>query len=570
MNQTNQNMNNQDRNQDFDVGHLVDDKRLRHLLNTVIREVKDYALDQIEHIKKLTDIGIALSVEKDIIHLLEMIVDEARSLSNADAGTLYILNKEKTHLSFEILQNDTMGTRLGGTSGKPISLPEVPLYIEQKENYSNVSSYVALTGKRINIKDVYETDRFNLTGTRKYDASTGYRSKSMLVIPLKNHENKIIGVLQLLNAMDEETGKVVAFSSEYEDLIVSLASQAAIALTNVQLLQELKDLFYSFIKSIATAIDEKSPYTGGHINRVVALTMMIADEINKCQHEPFKDVQFDEHELDELRIAAWMHDVGKVTTPEYVVDKSTKLETIMDRIYFVETRFQLIEKMFENQALQQKISVLQQGHDQQNKIRQIEAELVLKIAALREEFSFIKSCNRTGEFMSDDKIDRIKEISRKTYPSTTGPQPYLTENEVENLCIRKGTLLQTEREIIENHARMTLKITEQLPFPEKLSRVPEFASGHHEKLDGSGYPKGLSAADLPWQSRIMAIADVFEALTAKDRPYKEPMKLSQALKILGFMKKDQHIDPDIYDLFIGQKLYLAYAQKELNDEQIDL
>jgi HD-GYP domain-containing protein (c-di-GMP phosphodiesterase class II) len=556
-------------NFDIDFDNLSKDKGLNKLLKSVIVEVKSYAEDQIKHIMQLTRIGLALSAEKNIKKLLEVIVDYARDLSHADAGTLYILDDDKEHLRFEIMQNDTMKTRIGGTSGVEISLPKVPLHSDGKPNYYNVSSYTALTGETINIPDVYKAKEFDFTGPREYDASTGYRSKSMLVIPMKNHENNIIGVLQLLNSQIPETGEVVAFSKDYVDLVASLASQAAVALTNTQLIQDLKNLFYSFIKSIATAIDEKSPYTGGHITRVVDLTMMIAEGINKTDHGPFKDVLFNEDELEELRLAAWMHDVGKITTPENVIDKSTRLQAIFDRTHLVETRFQMIAKSIESEYLQRKIELLQNGISDESKIKIMNQELAHKIRDLGEELKFIKACNNPGEFMSDEKIDRIKKIAQKNYVSPDGEHPYLTEDEVENLCIRKGSLTDKERNIIENHAGMTLKILNELPFPAKLANVPEFASSHHEKLDGSGYPRGLSEKDLSLQSRIMAIADVFEALTAKDRPYKEPMKLSKAVKIMEFMKQDKLIDGDVYDLFLESRFIYEYAKKQMAPEQID-
>ena len=526
--------------------------------------------NQQKYIKQLAEIGLALSAEKNISKLLEMIVDEARDLSNADAGTLYIVDDDKMHLCFEIMQNDTMKTRMGGTSGIEITLPKVPLYINGQPNHSNVSSYTALTGEIVNIPDVYEAEGFDFTGPRKYDSTTGYRSKSMLVIPMKNHENEIIGVLQLLNAKDIKTGEVVSFFTEYVNLVASLASQAAVALTNTQLIQDLKNLFYSFIKSIATAIDEKSPYTGGHIKRVVFLTMMLAEEINKAADGPFKNVYFNEDEMEELRLAAWMHDVGKITTPEYVVDKSTKLQTISDRISLIETRFYLIAKLIENKYLNQKIKVLKNGENIKTEIKRIDQKLGDEIGLLYNELDFIKTCNNPEESMDDDKIKKIKSIAEKTYLLDNKKHYYLTEDEVKNLCIRKGSLTKEERKIIENHAAMTLKILKQLPFPRKLANVPEYAAAHHEKLDGSGYPRGLTEKEMPFQSRIMAVADIFEALTAKDRPYKKAMKLSQAVKIMGFMKKDKHIDPDIYDLFINNHLFYDYAKKEMTPEQIDV
>jgi HD-GYP domain-containing protein (c-di-GMP phosphodiesterase class II) len=490
-----------------------------------------------------------------------MIVFEARAMVNADAGTLYITDKSKNHLNFKIVQNDTLNIRMGGTSGIEINFPSIPLYPEGKPNHYNVSSHVAISGEIVNIPDVYQAEGFDFTGPKKYDAKTGYRSKSMLVIPLTNHENDIIGVLQLLNAKNPDTGDIIGFSDEYVDDIASIASQAAVALTNTQLIQDLTDLLYAFIKSIAMAIDEKSSYTGGHIKRVVDLSMMIAEKINESKVPPFKDISFNNDEMEELHIAAWMHDIGKITTPEYVVDKSTKLQTIFDRIILVETRFNLIAKLIENKFLERKLELIQKGAGKQD-IERLDSELETELKSVQNDLEFIKASNLPGEFMSDDKINRIREIAAKTYLLAEGEHPYLVEEEVENLTVRKGSVTEKERKIIENHSAVAYKMLSQLPFPKKLHNVPLYASEHHEKLDGSGYPKGLTLDNLPLQSRIIAVADIFEALTARDRPYRKPINVSQALKIMDFMKKDNHIDPDIYELFVESKLYEKYMERE--------
>ncbi|MBF0452767.1 MAG: GAF domain-containing protein [Candidatus Magnetomorum sp.] len=545
------------------------DKALNSLLKDVLGKIKTYGEEHIDNVNKLIQIGLALSIEKDINVLLEKIVDEARSLTNADAGTLYICNEPRKNLTFTILQNDTMNTRLGGTSGKEINLPSVPLYIDDQPNYANVSSYVALTGKTVNIPDVYEAKDFDFTGPRKYDQTTGYRSKSMMVHPLTNHESDVIGVLQLLNAQDSDTGEIIPFAKEYNLLIGALASQAAIALNNAQLIKSMKELLYSFIEIIAKAIDEKSPYTGGHIKLVVELSMMIAEKINETTTGPFKDKYFNADELEELRLAAWMHDVGKITTPEYVVDKSTKLETIFDRIYLIELRFQLIEQLIEN-MFEKKICKARLINMSEKDIQEITNERDRDIQMIQDDFRFIQDCSHTAEFMEMEKIDRIKEIAEKTYIYDGKVTHYLTQDETENLCIRRGTLTDQERKIIENHSIMTYKMLEPLPFPKHLLNVPLYASGHHEKVNGSGYPMGVNSPELSYQARIMAIADIFEALTAQDRPYRGPMKLSKAIDILRSMKTSGHIDPDIFDLFISSGIYLEYAHKVLKEEQIDI
>lgn len=522
---------------------------------------------QLEHLYKYAEIGMALSGESNVNRLLEMIVHEAREITRADAGTLYMVDEEGLALNFVILQNDTMKVRMGGTSGVPVKLPPVPLLRDGEPNHGNVSSYVALTGELVNIADVYESEAFDFTGPRKYDEATGYRSKSMLVIPMRNHENDIIGVLQLLNAKDQ-CDETIEFSDDHVALIASLASQAAAALTKTRLIQDLKDLFYAFIKSIAGAIEEKSPYTGGHINRVVDLTMMMAEKIDAMTEGPFADVHFTEEDLEEIKLAAWLHDVGKITTPESVVDKANKLETIFDRVHFVAQRFDLIAKAMESDCLRRILDLVKAGAGA-DALAAEEESTRAALAQLAEEKAFILSCNEPGEFMSDDRIARMHEIGAKAYPVDGQDVAYLTDNEMENLSIRKGTLTGDERKVIENHATMTGKILGELPFPKKLARVPEYAAAHHEKVDGSGYPLGLGGENLPLQARIMAVADIFEALTAKDRPYKKPMPLSQAVKILGFMKKDKHVDADVHDLFMASGLFKEYAKKELNPEQFD-
>lgn len=544
--------------------------RLKKLLETVYNEVQSFAGLQTNSLRRLSQIGIALSAEKNINKLLEMIVDGARDFTNADAGTLYIVDDENKILNFVIIQNDTLKIRIGGVSGGKIDLPPVPLEVSEKPNYSNVSSFCALTGEMVNIPDVYEAEEFDFTGPRKYDEQTGYRSQSMLVIPLRNHENDIIGVLQLLNAKDSSTNEVIPFAAEYTDMVSSLASQAAVALENAQLIEDLKRLFDSFIQGIATAIDEKSPYTGGHIRRVTELTMMIAKKINETKQGKFAKVYFSEDELEELRIATWLHDVGKITTPEYIADKATKLETIFDRINLLLTRFDLIIQEAENKYLKEKLKLLEKGEVDSAEMQRLEEKYDEEIKNLQAEKNFIEKCNTPGENMSDEKAQLLEIISKKTFQSNGKKSKYISDEELKNLQIRRGTLTPEERKIIENHVTMSIKILQNLPFPKKLSHVPEYAGGHHEMMDGSGYPYGLEGDQLPLQARIMAIADIFESLTAKDRPYKKPMKLSETIKILSSLCQNNKIDPDVYDLFISSDLHKEYAKRELNKEQIDL
>ena len=524
-----------------------------------------------EILRRYVKIGIALSAEKNISRLLEMIVSEARYLSSADAGTLYLVDKEKKALRFAIMQNTAM-EKEADTEKKPmVPLKDVPLYdSDGNENHANVSTHVALTGKPVNIPDVYKAGEFDFTGPRAYDAATGYRSTSMLVIPLKNHESSIIGVIQLLNAIDTDTGEIIPFNAERGVMVASLSSLAAVALTNAQLITDLKNLFNAFIKSIATAIEQKSPFTGGHIKRVVDLTMAIAAGINEKASGPFRDVSFTNDEIEELRISAWMHDVGKIAVPEHIVNKETKLHVLCDQFNVIETRYALIRQLTETAFLNKKIRMLTSGEASDPAIDQLDRDLNEQLKELDQECQFLKTCNQPGEFLDDAAISRIREISKKTYEVDGQPMPFLTPFEVENICIRRGTLNATERKTIENHALMTLNILEALPFPKNLRHVPDYAGGHHERPDGTGYPRGLSGDDLSLQARIMAIADIFESLTAKDRPYREPIRLSEAIRIMEQMKKDNQIDPDIFELFKTDHIFRRYAEKELHPGQIDL
>lgn len=514
--------------------------------------------DQVEH---LIQVGIALSGEKNIDRLLEIIVEEARKLTNADAGTLYIMSDDETELIFAIVQNNSLNIHMGGLSGA-ITWPNIKLKNKDgRENKANVSAYVAISGKTINIHDVYNVEGFNFEGTKQFDKKTGYRSKSMLVTPLRNHENEIIGVLQLLNALDPATGEIINFSAESQKIILSLASQAAVALSNSHLIHDLESLFELFIKTIATTIDERSPYTSGHIRRVAELTMFIAKKINETKQGYFSDVQFSDDQMRELRMAAWMHDMGKITTPQYLLDKKTKLQTVHDRIHEVKTRLKLIKKDYVTAAQSEKKDL-----PVSKVLRSAEAEM----KALDKEYQFLREVNKGEEFMSDEKIARIKDIAKREFCMDGESRPLLSEEEVYNLCVRRGTLNEEERNIINNHALVTHKILSGLPFPKKLRHVGDYASAHHENLDGSGYPFGLKGDEIPLQSRIIAIADVFEALTAKDRPHRKAKTLSEAFGIMESMVKDNHIDKDLFEFFIAGKIYADYAKRELTPQQIDV
>ena len=518
-------------------------------------------------IEMLNNIGIALSSEKSNQRVLELILQGAKQLTSADGGSLYTVTDDKT-LKFEIVTTDSLHITMGGTSGQAISFDDLPLYINGKENHSMVVTNAVLDDETINIADAYDAEGYDFSGTRKFDEQTGYRTKSLLTIPMKNHEGDIIGVLQLINAMDADSGEVVIFSQEDQKLAESLASQAAVALTNKRLIDEQKALFESFIKLIATAIDEKSPYTGGHCKRLPELTMMIAEACDAENHGPLGAFSMTDKDRYELMIAGWLHDCGKVTTPEYVIDKATKLETIYDRIHTVNTRFEVLKRDARIAYLESKAEAL--SHNDDKLLEEIETSYREQLKQIEDDKAFIQRFNVGGEFMSEEDQLRVRNIGRYRWVNNDGEEVnLLNEDEVNNLTIAKGTLTPEEREVINNHITVTIKMLDQLPFPKHLKNVPEYAGGHHERMDGKGYPKGLTREQMSWQARMMGIADIFEALTAKDRPYKPGKTLTECLKILGYMKQDKHIDPDIFDAFVKHKVYLKYAKEFLSDDQID-
>jgi len=516
-------------------------------------------------LEELNAIGIALSNERDTNRLLETIMVAAKRITNADAGTLYLLEDEQQALKFEIIRTDSLGIAMGGTTGEPITFYPISLYdANGNPNHNMVVAHAALSGTTVNIPDAYKAEGFDFSGTKNFDSKTGYRSTSLIAVPMRNHENELIGVVQLINAQDRESGKIVSFTKQDQSLLESLASQAAIALTNHLLIQQMESLFESFISLINTAIDDKSAYTGGHCERVPALTMMLAEAVNRTKQGPLKDFVMTEKDRHELKIAGLLHDCGKITTPVHVVDKSTKLETIFDRIHLIDTRFEVLKRDAE-------ISLLRKlpGASSEEESR-LHRDYEAYVRQLDDDRKFIRHCNVGSEKMDAAHQERVNKIAAYTWHNEKGEQEnFLSSEEVENLTIRAGTLTDKERQIINHHIDITIKMLESLPWPKHLKKVPEYAGGHHERMDGKGYPKGLKREEMSVQARVMGIADIFEALTAKDRPYKRGKTLTESLKILGIFKENGHIDPDLFDVFVREKVYLEYAKQFMDQEQID-
>ena len=528
------------------------------------RALESHLLSRLEY---LNAIGVALSQERDIDKLLETILVAAKHLTHADGGTLYRLANGK--LDFAIVRNDSLGIAMGGTSGNPVPFYPIPLHDKDgRPNHTMIAAYAALTHKTVNVADAYTEEGFDFTGTRNFDKRTGYRSTSFLTVPLKNHEGDIIGVLQLLNATDAASGRVTTFGEEDQRLAESLASQAAIALTNRLLIQQLEMLFESLIELINTAIDEKSPYTGGHCKRVPTLTMMLAEAAHEAERGPLADFRMSEKDRYELKIAGLLHDCGKITTPVHVVDKATKLQTIFDRVELVATRFGALKAQREALALREKLAALERGDGAA--ASRVDAALAAELARLDDDREFIRRVNVGAERMSPEDQERVSRIAAYEWTDLEGQRSrFLTPDEEENLRVAYGTLNTAEREVINHHIVATIRMLEALPWPRHLTRVPEYAGGHHERMDGKGYPRGLTRDQMSVPARVMGIADIFEALTAKDRPYKKGKTLSESLEILGRMKLGGHVDPDLFDIFVRDRVYLRYAREFLDPEQID-
>ena len=526
----------------------------------------DTMKDLFQRFEQLNAIGASLSNERNIDRLLENILLAAKAITHADGGTLYRVSEDQRSLRFEIVRTDSLKIAFGGTTGEPISakFQDLPLYRENGEaNDSLVAAYSAIQARTVNIADAYAAEGFDFSGTKKFDEKTGYRSQSFLTVPMRNHENEIIGVLQLINAINPENGVVRVFSDADQRLAESLASQAAVALTNRLLVSQLEELFEAFITLINLAIDEKSPYTGGHCQRVPSLTMMLAEAVDATQEGALAGFTMTDKDRYELKIAGLLHDCGKVTTPVHVVDKATKLQTIFDRIQLLDTRFEVLRRDAELTMLR----AVMAGADRAS----AEQAWQQALRAIDEDRDFLHRVNIGGEAMRPEDQARVHLISQQYRWSNTERMDvdFLTADELENLTIRAGTLTQAERETINYHIVATIKMLESLPWPKHLKHVAEYAGGHHERMDGKGYPKGLTRDEMSVQARIMGIADIFEALTARDRPYKPGMKLSEALRILGNFRNNGHIDADLFDVFIKEKVYLRYAEQYLEASQID-
>jgi len=483
--------------------------------------------------RRLHEIGIALSKEPRIIRLLELILNSAQELTQADGATIYTVTDQV--LKFQIVRTHSLNFRLGGEEGDPVPFTDIQLLTpEQLPEDRFVVTYAVNHKTTVNIKDAYTEPGFDFSATKAFDQKTGYRTRSVLAVPIMNHEQKVIALLQLINPMDGSY-----FTEEHQQLAESLASQAGVALTNQELIHSLRALFESFTRILADVIDELSPMTGHHAARVPEITKMLAEAVRTSGYAALTDA-----EVYELQVAAWLHDCGKITTPNYILEKKNKLEGTLDRIVLVDLQLDLKKKDLE-------IAHLKGEFDQEI--------LQKKLEEVEEIRTFLHSCN--AGYVSPEDQGKLAHLHQ---------EGWVTDEQFEFLKISKGNLTDAERKIMQNHVVMTIKILSKLTYPKELMQVPAIAGAHHEYLNGTGYPYGLTADQLPLRARMLTMADVFEALSAPDRPYKSKFPLSKILKIMKEMSEDGHLDPQLYEVFISQKVYLRYAQRFLSDEQIDV
>ena len=521
-----------------------------------------YALQQ------LIDISIRLSNEKDSHKLLDEILQIVMSIANCDAGSIYSIN-DTNELVFETIINHSLDLYLGGRSDKKIEFNSIPLILENGEPNTNAMvAHCANSGEIINIPDVYAAIPFDVSAARKMDESMGYRTQSMLVIPMKDHTDSIIGVIQLINALDKNTGTTSIFCQESEKLVRSFASLGGISLTNKALVDNMEQLFMSFAQTIAKAIDQKSPHTGGHCRRVPALTLMLAEAIHEETRGPLSSFRMTDEDRHELDIAGWLHDCGKIATPDHIIEKSRKLQTIFDRIEYVNAKFEIVSRDIELRYKDQMIDALKRG--KVIEVTQLSTMMERELKQLKLERAFIQKINMGGEFLKDEDVAAIHQIAKRYDLRIEGKQgPLLTDDEVENLQVRRGTLTDSEREVMKDHMVITMDILNTLPFPKHLKNVTEYALGHHETLDGKGYPRGLTKEQMSVPSRLMALADIFEALSAADRPYKKAKPVSECLSIMGKMVENNHLDPDMFAIFIESKVYEQYIDEFASPDQLD-
>ncbi len=523
-------------------------------------------------LRELNRIGALLMSERDPTRLMDTILSQARALTSSDAGSLYLVECDEDGrelLHFLGAQNDTLP-----------DLPPVDFTLPLDEH--SIAGYAAVSGKPLVLDDVYElSDELPYSFNRAvYDERYGYRAKSMLVVPMLDHKDNVVGVLQLINRKrdraasvrtDEDASRVVLPYTDREvTLVSSLAGQAAVSIENGRLYRDIQDLFAGFIKAAVTAIDRRDPTTAGHSVRVTELTCAMAELMNEQSEGPFADVHFEADDLKQLRYAGLLHDFGKVGVREETLVKRNKLPPVLEA--GVESRFKVIRRTLERAAAEERAALLEKAAERGRTVDFVASDLAdvddrlrRELAELDRFWTTVREAN-VPRMLDQEAEEVLTEIAARTFEDTDGlARPYLTEEELHYLSIRKGNLDARERAQIESHVIHSYDFLLDIPWTDELSRIAEIVRGHHEKLDGSGYPDGVKGDALSIETRIMTVCDIFDALTASDRPYKKAMPVDRALDILREDAARGALDADIVELFIESEVYRVVLDRDWRD-----
>jgi HD-GYP domain-containing protein (c-di-GMP phosphodiesterase class II) len=484
---------------------------------------------RVEKLTALLEVGKAMASERNLDRLLQLILGEVTKVMGAERSSLFLVDRERNELWSKIAQG--------------LEVREIRINIGM-----GISGYVAQTGKILNIHDAYADPRFN----QETDQRTGYRTRTILCAPMLNKPNEVIGVLQVLNKLDG------VFTAEDEELLLALSSQAAVAVENAILYEDIQKLFEGFIKASVYAIESRDPTTSGHSERVAILTVGLAEQVNRYDSGPYATVSFSPDDIRELRFASLLHDFGKVAVREPVLVKANKLYD--HDLDLVVSRFKLIKQRLENDALQKKLGLaMSRGPGSEASLAEVDAEFQRQLAEVDAQLHFILEANKPT-VLPRGGFERILEISANTFMDVDGNRvPFLTARESESLSIAKGSLTVDERLQIQSHVTHSFRFLRQIPWTKDLRRIPPVAYAHHEKLDGTGYPSGLRGDDIPFQAKMMAICDIYDAITASDRPYRRAMPPERALEILGFEVKNGLVDAELVRLFAEGKVWALTA-----------
>ncbi len=506
-------------------------------------------------VRDLVAIGVALASERDTGLLLDRILHHARRVTQADAGSLYVVEspgrgEAPVHLRFKLSQNDSVAFRPGEFT--------VPISTE------SIAGFVAATRKPLNLPDAYSPPAgapYRLD--RSFDERARYRSRSMLIWPMVSHRDDLIGVIQLINRKSSPgplrgpadiEDRVVPFDQRSEQLLSALSAQAAVALENAMLYEDIARAFDGFVQASVHAIEQRDPTTSGHSIRVAALSIELARRVDECREGPLAGVGFSDADLQELRYAALLHDFGKVGVREEVLLKAKKLPA--GSLELILARFDYVRKAVEAETYRRRLALAEAGGSREEADR-LDEECRIRLARIDDALRVIRAANEPT-VLAKGTVSEVDEIAGTTFVGPDGVErPLLTPFEVECLRIARGSLTAAEIVEIQSHARHTFEFLSRIPWGRRFHRLPLIAASHHERLDGSGYPAGLPGEHVPVQSRIMAVADVYDALTAADRPYKAAVPPPRALDILRLEAQDRHLDGDLVQLFIDTEAYRA-------------